>query len=267
MNILPHKSWHVRTKKNIEKVRRDEEKAAAEEKEIQRRQALADQEARTELLRYRASNKSGKRARGDEDTKKDVDLWENDGKRRHINFFKDIEDGLKHGKNRENEAEKKQEQEEFEKKIGLLTYLDQSSKEAGSWYLQKREKKTKDTSYGINLKNVSKNDSPHSMDPLVQMSQYLKKKEKQKEKVPSNVSKVKFPKTSQSGPTIQTSSTMSVNQMREERLKREREEKARAAALFAKRKGGAEQQKEEQEDTRGKKRRYNAQYNPDFAKR
>ncbi|KAK0054181.1 leukocyte receptor cluster member 1 [Biomphalaria pfeifferi] len=278
MNILPHKSWHVRTKKNIEKVRRDEEKAALEEKEKQRRQALADQEARTDLLRLRASGKSGKHDKISSDVTKDVVVYESDGKREHINFFKDIEDGLKHGKNREHEAEKKQEQEEFEKKIGLLTYLGQSTKEVEPWYLKNISKSSKE-SESSSQKNVSKPETSHSMDPLMQMSEYLKKKhkssenKKEQEKVDKNKSKhtVKTPQsTSHSSSASHPSTSKSMNQLREERLKREREEKARIAALLGKRKSGEEVIKEyDEREDRGRrvKRQYNAQYNPDFFKR
>ena len=138
MNILPKKNWHVRNKDNIARVRRDEKKAEEELKEAQRRAKLAEQEARTAILRERARARMGASAavvasEADGEEKSAVaaaavaSVTNKDG---HVNFFTDLEAGeTTHTDNKDRDKEEKAEQEEYEKKIGLLVYLGQDTNE------------------------------------------------------------------------------------------------------------------------------------------
>ncbi|KAL5017061.1 hypothetical protein ScPMuIL_006650 [Solemya velum] len=245
MNILPHKSWHVRRRDNIERVRKDEAKAAEEEKERQRRIALAEQEARIELLRTRKRKSiSGTAANslpaipgpqidaiqdsGDTDNEQTpksqtgrnlslaADIYTASG---HMNFFKDEEEGIvKNKTNIEHEKEKKAEKEAFEKKIGLLTYLGQSSIESAEkppWYLHRSREEEKDTE-----KAERDRKRKSSQDPLMKMEEYIEKKKhkhKHKDKDHHKSKKHKGKKVYQ-----QKSSTKSIEQLRAERLEREK---------------------------------------------
>ena len=55
LNLLHHKSWHVYSKENRERVRKDEEAAVKEENGKKERVIKAEQEARLEKLRDASS--------------------------------------------------------------------------------------------------------------------------------------------------------------------------------------------------------------------
>ncbi|XP_071959320.1 leukocyte receptor cluster member 1 homolog [Antedon mediterranea] len=181
MNILPKKSWHVLKKENIERVRRDEAKAAEEEKQRQARVALAEQEARTTRLRekankrYDVTQKLSHRPGDEEHAVVAID----DQPKGHINFFKDIQEGKKiGGVNAEHEAEKEAEKINYEKKIGLLTYLGQSAAETQTvkpWYMKddNTRKSSADETSKTSTIDVKRK---KLLDPMEDMNRYLGKK-------------------------------------------------------------------------------------------
>ncbi|KAK6192032.1 hypothetical protein SNE40_003583 [Patella caerulea] len=291
MNILHHKSWHVRTKKNIERVRKDEEKAAEEEKEKERKIALAEQEARTDILRSRAKDRIQYTTGGQTDQITSgsslqivPSAIEKSG---NINFFQEIEDGLrKQGINEEHAKEKKAEKEKWEKSIGLLTYLGKSNIEEQNetpWYItgtSRKRKREEDSDEESNKHNkvihFDKEDRKKAdLDPLNQMKEYVDKKKKKKKHKDHKEKKNKHSKQKnreskhdKNLPRPSTSKT--IEQLRAERLKRENKEKYRTNELFSKLTGdNSKKSDSEDEDdiSRERSRKYNSQYNPELSRK
>lgn len=188
MNILPKKKWHVRTSENIARVRRDEAKAAEEEKELERRSKLAEQESRTSLMRERArkrrveSGVSPINEVEEEDVGGDLPTATVDdssviGRGGHVNFFQQLEDG--EGvvtTNKEHEEEKKKEQEDYEKKVGYLTYLGQDTEELTGeqvWW-KKTPKDRLAMTESDKVKSAVSQKHKEFLDPLSDLRKYLK---------------------------------------------------------------------------------------------
>ncbi|KAI0821253.1 hypothetical protein BC629DRAFT_1278047 [Irpex lacteus] len=93
LNIAHHKSYHPYRRDNIERVRRDEEEARLKEAAQEGKMALADSEARIELLRQRVGlpNTSSSRRRADDEEEQPQAGPSSLTSGGHINLFEDLE--------------------------------------------------------------------------------------------------------------------------------------------------------------------------------
>lgn len=296
MNILPKKRWHVRTKENIARVRRDEAKAAEEAKVTKERAEKAEAEARINYLRQQTRSKYDGR---EELLKSEKNV--STSKLEHVNFFAELEEGkIDYNRpNEEHEKEKKEEKEKYEKQIGYLTYLGQDTNEATGnkcWYEELPARlKDKDKDVEVQTQKKALND------PMQDIKKYLKimgsessnksmsiktksikrKRESSEEshfncKGSSSAKKRKHKhkkskkhkrqnRHSMEKESVSTS-TSSIEKLRAERLLREQSEKLRTEALLSKLRGDPIPVVAPEPPKPVIKQKYNSQFFPEIAR-
>lgn len=295
MNILPKKRWHVRTKENIARVRRDEAKAAEEERIKQTRAQKAETEARIDYLRQQAREKYDGRANTSVEAPSTT--------LEHVNFFADLEKGkIDYSKpNADHEKEKKEEKEKYEKQIGYLTYLGQDTNEAlkrKNWYEEIPKRLTdKDNSIEVEITKKILHDPIQDMKKYLTMmdngssKKHLKNKitsikkqhsesdvsdseterkhsDKKRKKHKKKSKKYKKEKNDTSNEyTSKFKHITSIEKLRTERLLREQKEKLRTEALLAKLKGDPLPLVLSEEVHKSPiKQKYNSQFFPEIAR-
>jgi len=199
LHLAHHKSYHPYKAENIEKVRRDEERARLEEEEGHQRTLQADSEARLTFLRKRARKEvdQGEKAL-EKQLKGKSDEIENRAtiirvpessvptsieSNGHINFWADMERGVIPTKSRshtnpEYEAEKKREADKWEAQITMS--LGGPLKDLKPWYADAELKsvgernRTQEQSLDAAFKDT---ENKRLSDPLSLMTSYLKRRE------------------------------------------------------------------------------------------
>jgi hypothetical protein len=279
----------VRTKRNIERVRRDEEIAKQNELSKEKRILLAEQERRTQLLRDKAQTSSSVT----------TTVVEGSLPSKHINIFDDFKDKIK-TENIEHQKEVKEEKEKWEKANGLLNYLHNKDIDSdNNWYLDSHEVRMKliddkndnkiNCDFNKNLKDIK---VKKFNDPLEDMKRYLdvmkhktndnlnksvkksiefvksndskktKKSVKHKHKKKKRKRRHSSSSSEDSDKTSNKSVSKSLEQLRAERLKREKVERERTRLLLS----NKMKTNEELVIMDDRQRTYNSQFNPQIAR-
>ncbi|XP_017118870.1 leukocyte receptor cluster member 1 [Drosophila elegans] len=294
MNILPKKRWHVRTKENIARVRRDQAAAAAEEKVRQEKLEFAESEARINFLRRQSG--LPEKVTSAKETQEVPDSSSEPTK--GIDLFADYKSHVK-TTNKDLEKEQKEEQEKYEKQIGYLTYLGQDTNEAlkvRSWYevapkrpevgdpaateAHLKQKLAHDPLTLINAllppekkdpKRATKRKREGTPTPTPEPSPPQKSKKHKKDKKHGKHKKHKGGKGKKEAKetllTAERQKREKLERLRKERLRRETAERQRSEALFApKDPAVAASAASTPAPTPRIVQKYNSQFNPELAK-
>mmetsp|Transcript_2791 Transcript_2791/g.4235 ORF Transcript_2791/g.4235 Transcript_2791/m.4235 type:complete len:267 (-) Transcript_2791:881-1681(-) len=221
LNILPQKSWNVYNRDCREKVAKDERKHREEEEKKRKRSEQSEAEARVKFLKEKAKRQRLESSSDNLQSAEEVVVAAEEAVAsssslplKHVNLFEDIEAAAAAGGNLEHMAEKRAADEKADKE-GVM-FLGQSSvekKQIKPWYLSKVDQQPK-TDKQIWKEARRKQEQ----DPMASMTKYVSaKKTADKEKIPAQSSK----------------GGKSVDDLRQERLAREKKEREKVIALFA----------------------------------
>lgn len=289
MNILPKKRWHVRTKDNIARVRRDEAKAAEEEKEKQRRALLAEQESRTAILRKRARERQGiedplpesKKSSISTEThyelvfrngacisvpvteEKNTVQFSSSG---HVNFFTNLGQGSKEASG----------ESPWYEKPSLLKSLQKEEVDLKSEKLKEMFDPLRVVRHHLGITEKSTPTASRTLGDLRFPSKTLSitpsPKAKKSKKKKKKKSKKRSETSSDSSDTEDDDKKIKLALLRAKRLQREKEERLKSDKLFASIYGESSSEKPKDQSTeleakpRPVVRKYNSQYNPDLAR-
>ncbi|KAI8902048.1 hypothetical protein BC833DRAFT_574858 [Globomyces pollinis-pini] len=221
LNLLHHKSWHVYNKDNRNRVIEDEKQAAEEELQAKLRITRADQEARLARLRSNAN------------------INDSDKPLTHVNLFVD--------------DEKYQSSTLIdEKKIAQKAKEDKHT-----WFLGETQDGKKETPWYSTL-DYGKQIRDKKIDP-VKKKRFEKSDHKRKEREdPLKALQTYLSKGDQKVAKKQSSSTKSIEQLRQERIEREKLEKDRTNEAV-----NPGLKKRHEKDTKY----FHSQFNPDFVRK
>lgn len=275
-------------------MRKDEAEAAEKEKEERLRIETADREARLRVLKHKSKQKLldlGVVDTVQPQTSKPLE---------HINLFSDSEHAVTTS-NKEHDKEVKDKKEEYEKKIGYLTYLGQDTNEAlkkKNWYEVlpdasrfSRSSEIKDTYEKLVLKDAdgkpktSESDikdgevawkSKQNLDPINTFLQYCSQKSntepKSKTSKPTEKTLAKHERRSHKHKSKKNKLKSESDEkhkkllkLREARLKREQQEKFKTVTFLSGLYPASTQKQKEPVVTRIKPK-YNSQFNPELAR-
>ncbi|GMT01584.1 hypothetical protein PENTCL1PPCAC_23758, partial [Pristionchus entomophagus] len=298
--ILRHKKWHVRTKDNMARVRKDVKKAEEEEKAVLDREILATNEARLSALRKNADTRM--------DTMFGVRRAEDEGEPGpsfsggHINFFAELEQQEAKNvgdTNKEYEEDKKKEQFAWEAKMGIQMKLgDDGNEGKGYWFdkiplrrgikemkkieeeqamREKMEEKMKAEKEKRKRKAKDDSDETSEDEEKEEKRRKDKKKKKEKEKKRKNGKKEKKDKKKKKRKKNSSSSESEdeeemkrreeaekkekLQQLRDERMKRERVEQAKTQLILH-----PELARKKEEEAKKNAPKYNSGFNPHLAR-